>query len=513
MVWHLLGRLLIALPTLFLISLLTFFVGALAGESYYEKLKANPNADLAQIRADERAEKLHEPLPWQYLHWLRRVCFDVFVGRPQHRVDDLEDAPAQHEDLRVTNGVLQRVHDDAVSGRYSYRVLAAGVGPVEVEVDSLGRFVCEAYTRSAEEPARTDERFPRPVVDDASFAQTFDALVFAIRGDDGTTLQVAVRDEVGNVVFAADEAFGRGEPWRDVVVPIEVIRVGTSLLVGSNATFRLDDVRLRERSWTFAVGTPNFGRSAKFARPALAVLRPYFFNTIVLGVLALLVTWSVALPVGVHCGVRRGSWADRFFSLLAFLGMSVPSFFLALIALYLGGVFVNDLGRAWFDVQIFPVGGAGGEGASWIERSLDRLHHLVLPVLVISAGTIAGLQRITRGNLIEVLRAHYVRTARAKGLDERRVVYRHALRNALNPLITLFGYQLAALLSGQALVEIIFNYPGLGTIVLDAIREQDRNLVMATVLLSGLLLILSNLLADVLIRWIDPRIRLQGGES
>lgn len=131
----------------------------------------------------------------------------------------------------------------------------------------------------------------------------------------------------------------------------------------------------------------------------------------------------------------------------------------------------------------------------------------MLHLAVVSLGSIASLQRVARGNLIEVLRAQYVRTARAKGLPERRVIYRHALRNTLNPLIALLGFQLSALLSGAALVEVIFSYPGLGKLVLEAIRDQDRNVVMASVLLSGVLLVIGNLCADLLLAWLDPRVR------
>ena len=141
------------------------------------------------------------------------------------------------------------------------------------------------------------------------------------------------------------------------------------------------------------------------------------------------------------------------------------------------------------------------------EKIFDVAKHLVIPVLVISTASMAFLQRIMRGNMLEILRSQYLMTARAKGLPENKVIYRHALRNAINPMITIFGYQLSNLLSGAALTEIICSWPGLGSLMLEAVRNQDIYLVMANMLIAGVLLILGNLIADILLAMVDPRIR------
>src|SRR3989338_3993317 len=141
------------------------------------------------------------------------------------------------------------------------------------------------------------------------------------------------------------------------------------------------------------------------------------------------------------------------------------------------------------------------------ERFIDLLKHLAIPATVISLASIASLQRIMRGNLLDVLRQQYILTARAKGLPECRVIYLHALRNAVNPLITIFGYHFSDLLSGAALTEIICNWPGLGTMMLTAVRAKDIYLVMANMMMGGILLLLGNLLSDILLAWSDPRIR------
>jgi len=136
----------------------------------------------------------------------------------------------------------------------------------------------------------------------------------------------------------------------------------------------------------------------------------------------------------------------------------------------------------------------------------DYALHLIIPCFVLAFGALAGLQRITRGNMLEVLRQQYITTARAKGLPEKRVIYHHALRNAINPLITIFGYQFAALFSGAALMEIILNYPGMGQMMFSAIMDKDEPLVMAGFMVGAVMLLAGNLLADILLAVADPRI-------
>ncbi|MEN9247519.1 MAG: ABC transporter permease, partial [Gloeomargarita sp. GMQP_bins_69] len=148
------------------------------------------------------------------------------------------------------------------------------------------------------------------------------------------------------------------------------------------------------------------------------------------------------------------------------------------------------------------------EDLTLLGKVLDVLWHLFLPALTLTIISFAGLQRLMRGNLLEVLRQDYIRTARAKGLLENRVIYVHALRNAINPLITLLGFEFASLLSGAFISEYFFNWPGLGRLILQAVTAQDVYLVMASLLLGSVMLVLGNLLADVLLQWADPRIQL-----
>lgn len=223
-------------------------------------------------------------------------------------------------------------------------------------------------------------------------------------------------------------------------------------------------------------------------------------NTLLLTLTVIIITWLIAVPVGVYAALHWKSPLDRFLTILSSLGMAVPAFFLALILL----IFAVKTG--WF-----PVGGltsAGFDRFSLPHKIIDIAHHLVLPVFVLSVVSLAGLQRQMRGNLLDVLEADYVKMARAKGLPENKVIYKHALRNAINPMVTLLGFEFASLLSGAALTEYVLQYPGLGRLILEAVIKQDLNLVMASLMMGAVMLVLGNLLADVLLKLVDPRINL-----
>jgi ABC-type dipeptide/oligopeptide/nickel transport system permease component len=161
-------------------------------------------------------------------------------------------------------------------------------------------------------------------------------------------------------------------------------------------------------------------------------------------------------------------------------------------------------------LNILPLGGMRStnfELFTPLGKIFDILKHLILPTIVISLGGIASLTRIMRSSLVETLRQPFILMYRAKGLSDRAIFYKHALKNAINPLITIFGYQFSGLLSGAAITEIICNWPGLGQLMLTAVRAQDVYLVMAATLISGIMLLAGNLLADILLAWVDPRIR------
>jgi peptide/nickel transport system permease protein len=224
-------------------------------------------------------------------------------------------------------------------------------------------------------------------------------------------------------------------------------------------------------------------------------------NTLKLSILSIFFTWLIAIPAGVAAAVHRGELADKSFGILTSIGMSMPTFLLALLLLMFA-----------LKTHTLPIGGLTSPNyyeMNVLEQIMDEGKHLIIPVVVLTFVSLAGIQRQMRANLLDVLRADYVRTARAKGLNEQTVIYRHAVRNAVNPLITLLGFEFSSLLSGAALTETVLAFPGLGRLTLDGVLTKDMNLVMASLMMGAVMLIAGNLLADVLLKYVDPRITLE----
>ena len=221
-------------------------------------------------------------------------------------------------------------------------------------------------------------------------------------------------------------------------------------------------------------------------------------NTLLLTSVVILLTWAVGIPLGIVAALHWRKPIDRLLTVLSSIGMAIPSFFFALLLL----IFAVKTG--WF-----PTGGITSYNYSELSpigKFLNIMHHLVLPVIVLFTISLSGLQRQMRGNLLDVLQSDYVKFARAKGLSETKVIYKHALRNAINPMVTLLGFEFASLLSGAALTEYVFQYPGLGRLILEAVMKSDINLVMASLMIGTIMLIVGNLLADILLKIVDPRV-------
>lgn len=252
--------------------------------------------------------------------------------------------------------------------------------------------------------------------------------------------------------------------------------------------------------WLENVFRGNFGYSMAYKISATSLIFQRLWNTFVLSFVALVIAWAVAIPLGIFAAVRRDSWIDRGSSFIAFIGLSISEIVLALLALWFAAA------TGWF-----PIGGAPGPdfGLSFMQQLWDYVHHLILPALVLAAADIAGIMRQMRSNLLDTLRAEYITAARARGLGEGWVVYKHALRNAINPLLTIFGYSLASLLSGAFIVENIMAWPGLGRLTMEAFFAKDSYLVVDCVVMATALLVIGNFVADLLLAWSDPRIRLE----
>lgn len=222
-------------------------------------------------------------------------------------------------------------------------------------------------------------------------------------------------------------------------------------------------------------------------------------NTLLLTVVVIFMTWAAGIPLGILAAVKKETAFDRFLTVISSIGMAIPSFFFAILML----IFAVKTG--WF-----PVGGLTSynfnELGFW-GKFTDIARHLILPSIVLFTISLSGLQRQMRANMLEVLDSDYVKFARAKGLSEWKVLFKHALRNAINPMITLLGFEFAGLLSGAALTEYVFQYPGLGRLILEAVMKSDINLVMASLMMGTIMLILGNLIADILLMITDPRLR------
>ncbi|MBF2097877.1 MAG: ABC transporter permease [Gloeomargaritaceae cyanobacterium C42_A2020_066] len=250
--------------------------------------------------------------------------------------------------------------------------------------------------------------------------------------------------------------------------------------------------------WLSQVVRGNWGESFSYRQPVAQLLAERVPATLLLSLVSLGVTWSVAIPLGIVAAVHQNRWPDRALQVFSYLLQGFPSFVLGLLLL-----FVAQTSR------LFPVGDMTSidfADLTPLGKVVDVGWHLILPTLVLTLTSLAGLQRVMRGNLLDVLRQDYIRTARAKGLPEHRVIYVHALRNAINPLITLLGFEFASLLSGAFITEYFFNWPGLGRLILQAVTAQDLYLVMASLMMGAVMLIVGNLLADLLLQWADPRI-------
>lgn len=266
--------------------------------------------------------------------------------------------------------------------------------------------------------------------------------------------------------------------------------------------FGLDlPVYVQYGKWLERAVQGDFGESFTYHEPAFKLIKQRMYYTFILSFWAMILSWGLAIPAGVFIATHRNGWFDRLANFGAFAGISMPGFFLALLAL----IFASRTG--WF-----PIGGATSKNYDQMDqwhKILDTGHHLVLPVLVLGLGGVAGLMRQMRGNLLDVLGENFVLAARARGLSQGKVVWKHAVRNAINPLVTMIGFELSGLLAGAALVENVMAWPGLGRLLLESVQSQDLYVAMASFVMSAVLLILGNLVADLLLVLTDPRIKYQ----
>ena len=253
--------------------------------------------------------------------------------------------------------------------------------------------------------------------------------------------------------------------------------------------------------WLKNVITGNFGYSFYYRRPVSDLIWSRVFATIILSLSSFFFAWILGIITGIFSALKKYSIWDKILTIVAFSGIAIPGFFLALLLLYMAAK------TGWF-----PISGMvsiGHDQMSTWERFKDIAWHLVLPTIALGFGSFAVLMRYMRGSLLDVLNEDYVTFARAKGLPERMVIYKHALRNAINPMVTFLGYSISGLLGGSVIIENIFAWPGMGRLVFQALIQQDIYVVMASAVISSVMLIVGNLIADILLALVDPRVRFE----
>ncbi len=280
--------------------------------------------------------------------------------------------------------------------------------------------------------------------------------------------------------------------------------ISREYLARMEEVYHLNSNNIFERYWYWLSPAlrGDLGYSYVYRAPVASLIGERIFNTLLLTGSALVFSWTIAIPFGVLAAVYRNKWLDKLSGFISYFGLSIPSVFFSLLAI----LFAAKTG-------LFPVGGIHDQ-ANWdnftaFGKVVDTLWHLILPTIVLGTIGMAQYMRQMRSEMVETLSQDFIRTARAKGLSERRVIFRHALGNALNPIVTLFGFSLAYLLAGALLTEYVFSWPGLGTLIYDSLLKKDEPMVMAAVAMLALMLVIGNLFADVLLARLDPRVRLE----
>jgi len=252
--------------------------------------------------------------------------------------------------------------------------------------------------------------------------------------------------------------------------------------------------------WLGRFAVLDFGKSFRDGRPAIKKIGERLPASLLLNLLSLGLILAFAIPIGIYSALKKNSLFDKAATVFVFIGFSVPAFWVALLLMILFGL----------KLGILPISGLHSlnyEDMSFMGKILDVGSHLVLPVIISAFTGLAGLSRYVRSSMLEVLGQDYIRTAYAKGLSEKRIIFRHALKNALLPVVTILGLSLPALIGGGFIFETIFAYPGMGRLGYEAVMSRDYPVVMAVGVIASFLTLIGNLVADIAYAWVDPRIR------
>lgn len=257
--------------------------------------------------------------------------------------------------------------------------------------------------------------------------------------------------------------------------------------------------------WVKQIATLDFGRSYKDHRPVIQKIKERLPITLALNIISIFLVYTISIPLGVFSAVKQGSLQDRVITFFLFALYSIPSFWLAVVLIYfLGG------GEFWDVFPIYGILSPGAENFPFYKKAVDFLWHITLPVICLTYGDLAYLSRYQRGSLLEVLHEDFLRTARAKGLPESKVIFKHALRNALIPIVTIIASILPAAIGGSVIIESIFSIPGIGKLGFEAVLSRDYPVIMAIATISAFLTLAGILISDLAYVLVDPRISFEG---
>lgn len=253
--------------------------------------------------------------------------------------------------------------------------------------------------------------------------------------------------------------------------------------------------------WVQRVVEGDFGQSSMYKQPVGKIMWPFIKNSLILNVVVFILTFIAAIPIGIHTAVKKDGVADKITTVLCYAGISFPTFFIGLVLISIFGVHLK-----WLPISGMVSPGGNYEGMAYV---MDVAKHMILPALVLVIVSMPSLIRYVRMSMLNSINEDYVRTARAKGVKEKTVIYSHAFRNALINIVTLVGWQIPGLFGGAVFLETIFNWPGIGRVLMDSINNRDYNLMLALMMMFTFLSLLGNLFADIGYAVVDPRVKVE----
>ncbi|MGQ9630116.1 MAG: ABC transporter permease [bacterium] len=283
--------------------------------------------------------------------------------------------------------------------------------------------------------------------------------------------------------------------------------VDEAMLASLKKRYGLDQpIYIQYFKWLWGLFRGDFGMSFEWNKPVRELIGERLALTVVLSFSSLLFTWAVAIPIGIYSATHQYSIFDHTFTLIGFVGLATPSFLLALILMFIA--------YAYFGTSVGGLFSPEYVEAPWsLDKVVDMLKHLWIPTIVVGTAGTASLIRVMRANLLDELRRQYVITARSKGVSERRLLFKYPVRVAINPLVSTIGWTLPALVSGATIVSVVLSLPTAGPLLLRALMSQDMYLAGSFVMFLSFLTVLGTLISDILLAWVDPRIRFGGREA